>query len=99
MMRVGAASHHKKQPQSDAGKVVIQMITTVQTDLKNEFQTAKKEEDEAQKDYEDLVKESTKMRDSRMRAMTQKEGAKATLEEEITKRKSRISGLSNELRE
>merc|ERR1719387_2458156 len=40
-----------------------------------------------------------KKREVSARAMTEKEGAKATLQEEMKKKKDRITGLSNELSE
>merc|ERR1719198_1604963 len=75
------------------------MIDTIQKDLKAEFQTAKKDEDDAQADYEDLLADAKKKREVSARAMTEKEGAKATLQEELKKKKDRIAGLSNELSE
>jgi len=94
-----SSAHQKKKPQGGAGKVVITMINTIQQDLKAEFQTAKAEEDEAQEEYETLLAEAKKKREVTARAVTQKEGVKAALQEEIKKKKDRIDGLSNELEE
>merc|ERR1719253_2343135 len=68
-------------------------------DLKKEFQTAKAAEEEAQADYEDVLKDATKKREVSARATTEKEGSKAGMEEELTKKKKRIAGLTDELTE
>jgi len=94
-----ADAKHKRKPQGQGGKVVLTMISTIQGDLKKEFQTAKKEEEDAQADYEQLLEDAKKKREVSARAMTEKEGAKATLQEEMKKKKDRISGLENELSE
>jgi len=96
-----ASGHQKRQrkPQSGGSKIVLQMLATIQTDLKNEFQTAKKEETDAQASYEELLNDAKKKREVSARGMTQKEGVKAGLQEEIKKNKDRITGLSTELKE
>jgi chromosome segregation ATPase len=100
MEGAGAGSSlQMRKPQSQGGKVVLTMIDTIQKDLEKEFQTAKKEEDEAQADYEDLLGDAKKKREVSARAMTEKEGARATLQAELKKSKDRIVGLTNELSE
>lgn len=91
--------HKSKKPGETGGKVVLTMITTIQQDLKNEFATAKKEEADSQADYEDLLADAKLKRESTARAMTEKEGAKAALQEERKKGLDRIAGLQTELKE
>jgi len=95
----GTSSKHKKKPQGQGAKAVLKMVATIQQDLTKEFQTAKKEETEAQADYESLLADAKKKREVTARAMTEKEGTKAALQEEKKKKKDRIEGLSTELKE
>jgi len=89
---------HKKRPQS-GGRVVIDLITKIQQDLKDEFQTAKTEEESAQKDYEELLVDAKKRREVAARSLTEKEGVKAGIQEDMKRKKDRITGLQNELAE
>jgi len=89
----------QKKHKADGGKVVLKMIGTIQNDLKAEFKTAKKEEGEAQADYEELLADAKKKRELSARAMTEKEGVKAQLQEELKKKVDGITGLTNELAE
>jgi septal ring factor EnvC (AmiA/AmiB activator) len=101
-MDSGAASsvsQQKKKPQNDAGKAVLKMIDTIQSDLKKEFAVAKAEETQAQEDYEELLTTAKKKREISSRAMTEKEGAKAGLQEELKKQKDKKKGLEDELKE
>jgi len=91
------SSQHKKKPQG--AKAVLTMVATIQQDLTNEFQTAKKEEAEAQADYEGLLADAKKKREVTARAMTEKEGAKAALQGNKKKKNDRITGLNTELKE
>mmetsp|Transcript_122853 Transcript_122853/g.192843 ORF Transcript_122853/g.192843 Transcript_122853/m.192843 type:complete len:666 (+) Transcript_122853:2-1999(+) len=97
--RKSGTSRHKKQPQTDAAKTVLTMIEQIQMDLKSEFSEAKKEEMESQADYEDLLATAKKKRETTARAMTEKEGAKAGLQEELKKQKDYKNGLEEELQE
>jgi chromosome segregation ATPase len=90
---------HKKKPQTQGAKAVLTMVATIQQDLTAEFQTAKKEEGEAQADYESLLADAKKKREVTARAMTEKEGAKAALQENKKKGKDRIQALKEELAE
>jgi len=89
----------QQKPQGTGAKVVLQMIGTIQQDLKKEFGTAKKEEDDAQSDYEEILAEAKSKREVTARQMTEKEGVKAAVEEELKKTADRVDGLSKQLGE
>jgi len=86
----------KRKPQNSGAKVVLQMINTIQQDLKKEFASSKKVEDESQADYEDVLAEAKSKREVTARAMTEKEGVKAGLEEEAKKGHDRNEALQTQ---
>jgi len=92
-------TRRSKKPQAEAANTVLTMIKQIQMDLQAEFSEAKKEETQAQADYEDLLETAKKKRETSARAMTEKEGAKAGLQEEMKKQRDRKIGLDDELQE
>mmetsp|Transcript_5091 Transcript_5091/g.11262 ORF Transcript_5091/g.11262 Transcript_5091/m.11262 type:complete len:566 (-) Transcript_5091:81-1778(-) len=72
---------YKKKGQESNG--VIQMIDLLKADLNKEIQQMQVDEKNAQEEYEKLVADAAKLRADDTKALTNKESAKAGLEEEI----------------
>lgn len=73
-------SVEEQAPQGQQANGVIGMITTLVNDLEKEMLVAKTEEQNDQKDYEGVVSDSKKKRESDLKDARTKEGIKAGLE-------------------
>merc|ERR1719468_1073903 len=78
-----APGAYKKK--SEGGTGVIAMIDLLIKDLDTEMTEAQTEEKLAQEEYENLMKTSAEKRVSDTKSLTEKEGVKAHLEEELSK--------------
>merc|ERR1719324_904165 len=78
---------------------VIQMIELLKTDLSKEISEMQVEEKEAQADYEKFIADSAEKRAKDAAAIEDKEGSKATLEQEILTNKDALKEKRIELME
>jgi septal ring factor EnvC (AmiA/AmiB activator) len=84
------AGAYKKSGQSSNG--VIAMIDILEADLEKEMQTMKVEEEDAQKDYEEFIKDSAAKRSNDAKSISDKEGNKVELEGNLLKLKQEKKG-------
>jgi len=78
---------------------VIGMMDTIITDLKDAMKEAEYAEKTAQKDYAELMADSQETRAGDAKALTGKESAKATTEEELTMAKETRSATATDLKQ
>merc|ERR1711976_1077305 len=76
---------YKKKGEESNG--VLAMIDALVADLKKETAEMEVEESNAQEEYEQLEKDAAKKRETDSKAIAEKEGAKADLEETLLKLK------------
>merc|ERR1719262_137264 len=72
---------YKKKGQESGG--VLAMMDMLKADLEKEIQEMNFEENDAQAEYEDMVKDAAKKRAADLKSIAEKEAAKAGLEAEI----------------
>jgi len=82
---------------SEEGGGVIAMIDLLVKDLDKEMQVAKVDEDDAQADYETLMKESADKRSEDSKSVSHKSGAKAELEEQLQAHRDAKKATGTEL--
>lgn len=85
---------YKKQAEGNSG--VLGLIDTLIEDLEKEITEMKAEEKEDQQTYEELIKDSAEKRAMNAKSITEKEGAKADLEERLHKMTTEKKGLEKE---
>jgi len=85
---------YKKQDGGNTG--VVGLIDSIIQDLDAEISEMKTEEKQAQQAYEELVEDSTEKRAMNAKSITEKEGAKADLEERLHKMEIERKGLLKE---
>jgi len=86
--------NYKKQDGGNTG--VLALIDSLVQDLDAEITEMKTEEKQAQQAYEELVEDSTEKRAMNAKSITEKEGAKADLEERLHKMEIERKGLLKE---
>merc|ERR1719267_82271 len=78
---------------------VIGMMDTIISDLASDMKDSEYEEKTAQKDYAELMADSEETRAGDVKALTGKESAKATTEEELTMAKETRSATATDLKQ
>jgi predicted nucleic acid-binding Zn-ribbon protein len=89
-----SVGEYKKQDGGNTG--VVGLIDSIIQDLDAEISEMKTEEKQSQQAYEELVKDSTEKRAMNAKSITEKEGAKADLEERLHKMEIERKGLLKE---
>merc|ERR1740121_905109 len=82
---------------SDESTGVIAMIDLLIKDLEKELTEAETEENEAQSDYETMMKESADKRKADSTALAEKSGTKADIESELEEHKEHLASAGKEL--
>jgi len=85
---------YEKQAEGNSG--VLGLIDTLIEDLEKEITEMKADEKEDQQTYEELIKDSADKRAMNAKSITEKEGAKADLEERLHKMTTEKKGLEKE---
>jgi len=88
---------YKKSGESSNG--VIAMIDLLVADVEKEIQVMEVEEKDAQKEYEELIKDSAEKRAMDSKSITDKESAKAEVEAEVESNTQALKGKKTELME
>jgi len=83
----------------EAGGGVIAMIDLLKADLDKQITEMELTEKDAQEDYEGFMKDSAEKRALDAKAITDKEGSKASLEEELLSNQEALKGKKTELME
>merc|ERR1719313_1032885 len=68
---------YEKSSEKSSG--VLALMDNIAKDLENDMKDSEYEEKTAQKDYEELMTDSSETREKQVKSITDKEGAKATL--------------------
>lgn len=89
-----AFGSYKKQDEGNGG--VMGLIDMLVADVEKEITEMKTEEEHAQTDYEQMVKDAAEKRALDARSITEKEGSKADLEERLHKMTTDKAGLLKE---
>jgi len=109
MAQVSAHSHGREAPppppetygayskKSEENNGVVAMINLLVKDLDKEMAIAETTEEDSQKDYEELMKDSAEKRAEMSKSLTTKAAAKATLESELQSSKDSKASASKEL--
>merc|ERR1719223_1769859 len=82
--------------QGEEGGGVVALNDSLVADLEREITEMKMEEQEAQTEYEDMIKDSGEKRSMDARSITEKEGTKAELQERLHKMVVKKEGLQKE---
>lgn len=82
--------------QGEGGGGVLALIDSLVADLEREITEMKTEEQDAQREYEDMIKDSGEKRSMDARSITEKEGTKAELQERLHKMVVKKEGLQKE---
>lgn len=96
---------HKEAAQSDmdiekktaAAGGVVAMLSLLQADLSKEINQLESQDAQAQKDYEDFIKDSSKKRAIDSKAVADKEGSKAQYEMTLAQDTEELRGQQTEL--
>merc|ERR1719359_1530393 len=86
---------YSKKSEESGG--VLAMLDSMVADLDKEMQVAEVEEKDAQADYEDMMKDSKEKRAADSKSLTEKEAAKAALEEDLESHTDAKATSSSEL--
>jgi chromosome segregation ATPase len=97
LVQVQAGSALAEEQKIAKSGSVIQMLDLLRGDLSKEIAALEAQDAEAQKDYEQFVKDSSAKRKTDSKAVADKEGSQASLEETLTNEHEALRGEETEL--